>query len=37
MYETAVACFIGLWLAAAGVLSYKQLKKDYEHVEDKRK
>ena len=34
MGEILVAFFIGIWLALAGILAYKRLKKDYENMED---
>ena len=35
MGEILVAVFLAAWLIAAGLLSYKQLKKDYKEVEGK--
>lgn len=32
MGEIIVACFIGVWLTAAGIAAHKRLKKDYETI-----
>ena len=35
MGEIIIACFIGVWLALAGVFGYKQIKKEYKDIEKK--
>lgn len=36
--ETAIALFIGAWLSAAGVIAYRQLKKEFREIfEDREK
>ena len=37
MGEILVACFIGVWLTLAGVISYGQIKKDYSELGENKK
>ena len=37
MGEILVSVFIGIWLTAAGVFAYRQLKKDYKLDDDMEK
>lgn len=31
--EYAIAIFVGVWIAAAGMLSYRRIKKDFEDID----
>ena len=31
--EIAIAVFVGVWIAAAGILSYVRIKKDYADID----
>lgn len=33
--EYAIAIFVGIWIAGAGILSYVRVKKDYKEVNNK--
>lgn len=35
--EYAIAIFVGIWIAGAGILSYVRVKKDYSGVNDEEK
>lgn len=37
MGEVLISCFLGFWLSLAGVLAYRQLKKEWKGAEDSKK